>query len=71
MYSMACADWLLLCMCACRSFFLNNGLFAVFFLFLAFYALTSLDTLFQYALSVLIAAAATWQLSNGSAPARA
>ncbi len=57
-----------LCRCLGRSFFLNNALFAAFFLFLAFYALKSIDTLFNYVLSVLIAALATWQLSNGSAP---
>jgi len=54
--------------CSLRSFFLNNALFSGIFLFFAFYALTTIDTLFNYTLSVLIAAAATWQLSNGAAP---
>ena len=42
----------------------NNALFIGSFLFLAFYALRSVETLYNYVLSMTIAAAVTWQLSG-------
>lgn len=46
------------------SFFLNNALFVCLFLFNAFYVLRSIDTVWNYVLSMSISAAATLQLSN-------
>lgn len=48
------------------SFLLNNSIFISLFLFLAFYALRSVETLYSYVLSMAIAAAVTWQLSAGA-----
>lgn len=46
------------------SLLLNNAIFIGTFLFLAFYALRSIETLYNYVLSMAIAAAVTWQLSG-------
>ena len=46
------------------SFFLNNAIFVGCFLFLAFYALRSVETLYNYVLSMVLSAAVAWQLSS-------
>jgi len=49
------------------SFFLNNLVFALSFLFFAFYVFKNINILYNYSLSMTLSAALTWQLSSSVA----
>jgi len=48
------------------TFFRNNSVFVAAFLFMAFYVLRQVDTGYNFVISLVLASAVTWQLSNST-----